>query len=239
MVSFRFGTCVMCARILHPGYESHFAPRSRMWPALRLESHRAGHIATGTTTTKNDDFLWLWKMRKHNILVHATPLHVTSNFFSFVRFLCIRSWLGKCLRILYVQFSALSTIGSIIVSECRLCTLLVSFSRCLAVRFFFASTRSFIHKVRFTIEICIVYRDLRTGCGFGRRKLLSVLEAVEKKRNKSLVRLPISVVRFWLFNIIIIMDASYLFVVQAISSSSSTHFTPRWIWSYAAHYLWQ
>lgn len=126
-----------------------------MWPASRLESHRTDHIATG----KNEDFLWLWKMRKHNILVQwCMQYRYTSNlFFSFLSFLffffifcvIVRDWENA-----FENFTCmLSTIGSIIVPECRLCTLLTCLSLVFLLSIFFCLSDSFIHTQKVEIFI--------------------------------------------------------------------------------------
>lgn len=150
-----------------------------MWPASRLLLTTYCHWRK---EKRRDDFLWLWKMRKHRILVHAMPLHVTSNFspiFSFRSFVSDRDWKNA-----FENLPVLSTIGSIIVSKCRLCMLLVSFRRFLAAHFVHAF---FFHLLfdssSFTkskIHCAAAYGDLRIVFFLWFQPKESILEEVWK-----------------------------------------------------------
>lgn len=91
------GIVLHWVRVLGRHKISTFSVKNNILHLIRVcGPHRdfflTSNIATGEKKKKKrDDFLWLWKMRKHRILVHAMPLHVTSNFF--VAFFFLRSFL--------------------------------------------------------------------------------------------------------------------------------------------------
>lgn len=164
---------------------------------IETTDHHIFPLKSKKKTTNRDDFLWLWKMeKKHRILLHTRPMHVTSNFF-------FRSFLIVTEKMPLKNLPVLSTIGSDHCFEVQIvhvARVFPSFPCCTFFSFISSPTSDSCSFTKSKIH-CTSQRtgDLRIVCGFSRKK--AAWKRVVMKISLSFARLPISTVRFWLFNI--------------------------------------